>query len=151
MGSRRKSRELAVQVLFQLEFDRGEPGEAFGLISHNFHWRATVQPFARQLVDLVCRNREELDRLIQQASEHWRVARMACLDRTILRIAACELLYAPDIPPKVSIDEAVELGKRLGGDDSSAFINGVLDKVYSLLQEQGRLHKDAPEAGTSGG
>jgi len=130
---------LAIQVLFHLEFSPGDSEEVFDLICDNFHAREPIRSFAKTLVVGVCENKEDLDRLITRASKNWRLERMPRLDRCILRLAVLELLNMEDIPPKVSIDEAVELGKRYGAEDSSSFINGVLDKVYTILAQEGRL------------
>jgi transcription antitermination factor NusB len=139
MGRRRRARELAIQALFHLEFNPGDPGEGFDLICENFHARESVRPFSAQLVQGVYENQSDLDSLIISASRNWRLERMARLDKCILRLAAFEFLFMEDIPPKVSIDEAVEMGKKFGGDDSGSFINGVLDKIYNTLLQQGRL------------
>jgi transcription antitermination factor NusB len=141
MGKRRRARELAIQALFHLEFSPGDPGEVFELICENFDSRESVRPFSRQLVLGVCEKKKELDELIRQASKNWRLERMARLDRCILRLAAFEISYLEDIPPKVSIDEALEIGKKFGGKDSASFINGVLDSIYSTLVRQGQLKK----------
>ena len=81
----------------------------------------------------VCDNLKELDGLIGKTSKNWRLQRIAKVDRCILRIAAYELLYRDDIPPKVSINEAVDLAKKFGAEESGAFINGILDKIYNTL------------------
>ncbi len=141
MGKRRRARELAIQALFHLEFSPGDPGEVFELICETFDSRESVRPFSRQLVLGVCEKKKELDELIRQASKNWRLERMARLDRCILRLAAFEISYLEDIPPKVSIDEALEIGKKFGGKDSASFINGVLDSIYSTLVRQGQLKK----------
>ncbi|HIC86616.1 MAG TPA: transcription antitermination factor NusB [Desulfobacterales bacterium] len=137
MGKRRRSRELALQVLFHLEFSSDEPERAFDLICLNFDTKDAINDFALDLVRGVAENREKLDRWISTASRNWRVERMSRVDRTILRMATYELLYLDDIPPKVSIDEAVELGKKYGNMDSGAFINGILDNIYKQIREQG--------------
>jgi transcription antitermination factor NusB len=139
MGRRRRARELAIQALFHLEFSPGDPGEVLDLICENFHARESLRPFSAHLVQGVCENQSDLDSLIVSASRNWRLERMARLDKCILRLAAFEFLFMEDIPPKVSIDEAVEMGKKFGGDDSGSFINGVLDKIYNTLLQQGRL------------
>ena len=136
MGERRRSRELAIQVLFHFEFNSGDPGVVFDLICENFKSRESTWPFSRKLVLGVLDSKTELDRLITQASRNWRLERMSCLDKCILRMAIFEILFMEDIPPKVSIDEAVELGKKFGSEDSGSFINGVLDKVYNLCREE---------------
>jgi transcription antitermination factor NusB len=139
MGRRRKARELALQVLFHLEFSPDDPSEVFDLLCKHFHSRTSIRPFSLELVRGVCENREQLDRVITQASENWRLDRMSRLDRCVLRLAAFEMLFMEEIPPKVSIDEAVELGKRFGGEDSASFVNGVLDHIYNTHFEEGRL------------
>ena len=141
MGKRRQARELAIQVLFHLEFSPGEPDAVFDLICDNFRSRETAEPFSRRLVLGVCENKTDLDVLIRSASKNWRLERMSRLDRCILRLAAFEISFLKDIPPKVSIDEAVEIGKKFGSEDSGSFINGVLDNIYNTLEKQGRLEK----------
>jgi transcription antitermination factor NusB len=139
MGRRRRDRELAVQVLFHLEFNPGDPRAAFDLICEDFRSKESVKLFSAQLVQGVCEKQDKLDALIVSASKNWRLERMARLDKCILRLAAFEILFMEDIPPKVSIDEAVEIGKKFGGEDSGSFINGVLDNIYNTLLEQGQL------------
>jgi transcription antitermination factor NusB len=136
MGKRRQARELAIQVLFHLEFNSGAPEEVFDLICENFSAQESVMPFSRQLVLGVCEKRKEVDVLIRNASKNWRLERMSRLDRCILRLAAFEISFLEDIPPKVSIDEALEIGKKFGGEDSGRFINGVLDNIYNTLVQQ---------------
>ena len=101
----------------------------------------TGGPFSKELVLGVYEKRPELDRLIIRASKNWRLERMPYVDRSILRMAAFEILYMEDVPPKVSIDEAVDIGKRFGTEDSGSFINGVLDNIYGALVQEGRLKK----------
>lgn len=136
MGKRRHARELAIQVLFHLEFNSGAPEEVFDLICENFSAQESVMPFSRQLVLGVCEKRKEVDVLIRNASKNWRLERMSRLDRCILRLAAFEMSFLEDIPPKVSIDEALEIGKKFGSEDSGRFINGVLDNIYNTLVQQ---------------
>lgn len=95
-----------------------------------------VRPFAEELARGVSLHRDAIDALITSASEHWRIERMSLVDRNVLRIAIYEMLHCPDIPPKVSINEAVELGKAFGTGDSSAFINGILDHI--MLDIEGK-------------
>jgi len=133
MGKRRRSRELAIQVLYHLEFSKDDPAMAFDLICDDFGAPEDIKPFSKELVLGVCVYLEGLDRLIDEASKNWRLERIAKVDRSILRLGAYELLYRDDIPPKVSINEAVDLGKKFGTEESGAFINGVLDKIYSTL------------------
>jgi transcription antitermination factor NusB len=130
MGSRRKARELAVQVLFSMEFGRDDAAIVFDLVCENFPATKTSVPFARDLVLGVCEKRGEIDQLIRRSSRNWRLERISRIDRSILRAAVFEILFCDDIPPKVSIDEAVELGKRFGNAESAGFINGLLDNIY---------------------
>lgn len=111
MGKRRRSRELAIKVLFHLEFSRDDPALAFDLISNNFGAAEEIKAFSKELVEGVYVHIQELDELLSKASQHWRLERIAKVDRTILRMALYELLYRDDIPPKVTINEAVDLGK----------------------------------------
>ena len=140
MGKRRRARELAVQVLFHLEFNPSDPGESFDLLCRSFSPPKEIRAFSKELVLGVWENKGNLDTLIRQASRNWRIERMSRVDRNILRVAVFEVLYVGDIPPKVSIDEAVELGKKYGTDDSGAFVNGVLDHIYNQLN----LKADGP-------
>ncbi len=133
MGKRRRSRELAIKVLFHLEFSGDDPAIAFDLVCNNFGFAEDVQAFSRALVFGVRDNLKELDGLIGKTSKNWRLQKIAKVDRCILRIAAYELLYRDDIPPKVSINEAVDLAKKFGAEESGAFINGIVDKIYNTL------------------
>jgi transcription antitermination protein NusB len=133
MGKRHRARELALQVLFHMEFNPGNPDECFDRICRSFSPPKGIRPFSKQLVLGVCENKGEIDTLISRSSKNWRLDRMSRVDRNILRVAVFEVIYMKDIPPKVSIDEAVELGKRFGTDESGAFINGILDRIYSDL------------------
>jgi len=87
--------------------------------------------FLKRLVLGVLEHFPEMDRLIEQYSEHWRLDRIDMIDRNILRIALFELLYCEEIPPKVTINEAIDLGKRFGSEDSGSFINGILDRIQN--------------------
>lgn len=133
MGKRRHSRELAIKVLFHLEFSKDDPDIAFDLVCNNFGASVDVKLFSKELVSGVYGHLKDLDILIGKASKNWRLERIARVDRSILRLAVYELLYRDDIPPKVSINEAVDLGKKFGTEESGAFINGILDKIYNTL------------------
>ncbi|MBW2056887.1 MAG: transcription antitermination factor NusB [Deltaproteobacteria bacterium] len=133
MGIRRRGRESALQVLYQIDVTRLEAGEALKLFWDNFIHEEEAREFCECLVLGVVRHREEIDRLIEGYAEHWKLSRMTRIDRNILRIAVYELLHCQDIPPKVTINEAVEIGKRFGSEESGAFINGILDRVTQRL------------------
>ncbi len=129
---RRKARELALQVLFSLDFEASSPEEAWNLICKNFNKK--IDPFSKELVFGVWENRKEIDRIIERASKNWRLHRMAKVDKSILRLAVYEMLYRDDIPPKVSINEAIELAKKFGGENESySFVNGILDNIYNTM------------------
>jgi transcription antitermination protein NusB len=132
MSVRRRAREIALQVLYQLDLRPGEPEEALNLYFENFRPSDQAREYCRRLIDGVLENREEIDRLIEENSENWTLKRIAVVDRNILRISAFELLHCPDVPFRVSLDEAIELAKKFGTDDSGSFINGILDRIHSL-------------------
>jgi N utilization substance protein B len=139
MGARRTARERALQALYQLEMTPGSIGEAL-----ESAWAAAEEArkepeavkFARELVEGVMDHQAEIDRLIEQHSHNWRLDRMGRIDRNVLRLGVFELKYRPDIPKKVSLNEAVELGKNFGTEESSAFVNGLLDRVAAALGKQ---------------
>lgn len=97
---------------------------------------ATDPGYYEETVRGVWGRRREIDTLIGEAAEHWRVPRMALVDRNILRLGAYELTHASDIPVAVAINEAVELGKRFGAEDSGAFINGILDRISGIVRKK---------------
>ncbi len=133
MTVRRRAREIALQVLYQLDIDQGVPQEALAVYFENFRPSEKAREFCQRLIEGVSQHREEIDRLIEENAEHWTLKRMAVVDRNILRVATFELIHCPDIPFKASLNEAIELAKKFGNDDSGAFINGILDKVHSLV------------------
>lgn len=135
MGTRRRARECALQLLYMWEFHRGLDHvgrEAFWL--DRGQEEAGIREFATVLVDGVVAQIERVDELIRGASLNWRIDRMATVDRNILRLATFEMLEVAETPLKVILNEAIELSKRYGSEDSSAFVNGVLDKIGSSLR-----------------
>jgi transcription antitermination factor NusB len=141
MGKRHRARELAIQVLFQMEYTPGDPGESFDRVCESFGPPKDVRAYSREVVVGVWEKKADLDRLIRRSSKNWRMERMSRVDRNILRIAIYEVLYRKDVPPKVSIDEAVELGKQYGTEESGAFINGILDHIYNELKAEDAVLK----------
>jgi len=132
MGARRQARELALQALYQLDVaGEGDPGMA--LFWSYFDAEREVQAFARELVEGVAAHRERIDALIAASAEHWRLPRLSRVDLSLLRLATFELLGRPDIPASVTIDEAIEIARRFGSEDSPAFVNGVLDHIAQVL------------------
>lgn len=136
MSFRRRSREIALQVLFQREFNPQAPIEsAFHLFVENFDVEDRVKEFAEFLVNGVTLNKTDLDQVIQTYCQNWKLSRMALVDKNILRISAFELIHAPnEIPAEVSINEAIEIAKRFGSADTSSFVNGVLDNILKSRQ-----------------
>ena len=131
MGDRRLARELALQALFYFDMDRGDPAELLELFCTNFEEMVTdtVKPFFLELVEGVTASRDEINTLLNRCSSNWKISRMPVVDRNIMRIATFELVKRSDIPSSVSINEAVEIGKRFGTRGSGSFINGVLDRI----------------------
>lgn len=129
MGARSSGREAALQMLFAMDTAAHSAERAILDFWDQFPGDAEGRPYADRLVQEVWGVRAEIDAAIQKTAANWRLERMTPVDRNILRVAAYELLHRPDIPLEVIIDEAVELAKEYGADQSSAFVNGVLDKL----------------------
>lgn len=145
-GARRKARELSLQVLFQLDTGAKDqtPEEAFSLFCRSFDAPPEARNYAWELVVGVRQHLNALDAELNQASEHWRLDRMSVVDRNILRLALYEMRHLPDVPLKVSLNEAIDLGKKYGTEESGAFINGVLDRIHH------QLAGEAPSASETG-
>jgi transcription antitermination protein NusB len=128
---RRKSREFALQVLYQLDITKQDVTKTLSQFQDRFSGSEERDEFMDRLVLGVLEHCQEIDRLIEKYSENWRLVRMDIIDRTILRMALFELLYCEEIPPKATLNEAIELGKRYGSEDSGGFINGILDRIQN--------------------
>ena len=139
MGTRRKARELAMQALFYMDMRNDLSVAMLEYFCGNFSPSKKTQPFFSRLVKGVLETRGELDALIEQFSKNWDINRMSCVDRNVMRIAVFELMYCDDIPPKVSINEAVDVGKKFGTKESGAFINGIMDSIRGELEKDGKL------------
>lgn len=131
--SRSQCREWALQFLYQADFTGNLQEEEIRLFCQHFLGQEKIPAYLAKLLKGLAQHREEVDALIARYSEHWRLERMAVVDRNLLRLATYELLYHADIPPKVIINEAVELAKRFGAEESWAFVNGVLDRIRLAL------------------
>ncbi|MFH2138885.1 MAG: transcription antitermination factor NusB [Candidatus Omnitrophota bacterium] len=129
MRKRTKARECALQILYAVDIRNEETQK----VKENYWLGNTedidVKQFSGGLVDGTMEHLTEIDKLISKHTDNWRIERMAVIDRNIIRMATYELLFMADIPPKVSINEAVELAKKFGDDESGRFVNGVLDKI----------------------
>lgn len=132
MRKRTVAREFALQILYQLDIT-SEPAENalenFWSNHKDEEIEASLKEFSSELVKGVARNLEEIDQSIMRYAQNWQLKRMAVVDRNIMRLGAFELLYRQDIPPKVSINEAVELAKKFSGPESGKFVNAILDKI----------------------
>ena len=168
MGSRRQARERAVQFLFQIDMNPEEDLESalehfwlhqrpeiIELIEGKSSWGEqkelppptagdlTIQHFAEPLVRGVIENQDSIDRELSSLATNWDLHRMAGVDRNILRLAVYEMLHRNDIPPVVSINEAVDIAKKFSTDDSGKFVNGILDKMKSRLDRPARTATEA--------
>ncbi|MFV1956535.1 MAG: transcription antitermination factor NusB [bacterium] len=129
MGSRRSARGMAIQILYGLDIN---PGPVGPVLEENLHWRELAdgeREFVRDLVEGTREKMNELDLLIADAAIKWELSRIAVVDRNVLRLAAYEMTEHEKTPAKVIINEAIELAKSFGGEDSGIFVNGVLDRI----------------------
>lgn len=134
MTRRSRAREVVLQLLFQDDLNpAGNPAAADDFLRARLGNSELIE-FARNLLGGVRRNRGELDALLASTAEHWGLERMAATDRNVLRLGAFELLYT-QTPPRVAINEAVELAKRYGTGHSAQFVNGILDRVMSMREK----------------
>lgn len=134
MGYRRKAREYALQMLYQYDISQQSSGLFDGFWSDKVV-QDDIREFANNIVDGVIKNLSMIDEKIRLSASNWSVDRMAVVDRNILRMAIFELLYIRDIPAKVTINEAIEIAKRYGVEESGSFVNGILDRVVKDHQE----------------
>ncbi len=143
MGIRRNARELALQMLYQMDCNRDET-----VPPSPFWQKEKIVPDARdfsaKLLRGVIQHRPEIDQVIRASAEHWSFERMAAVDRNILRLAVYELLHLPEIPHRVTLNEAIEIAKKYGSEDSGAFVNGVLDRIHQDISRS----RVAPHEGT---
>jgi len=135
MGTRRQSRESALKVLYQVEITGQAPRDALASFFEEHGSQEEMREFTELLVMGVMQDQQGLDDMIAQHSTNWKVSRMAAVDKNILRIAVFELRSCPDIPAKVTINEAVEIAKKFGSSESGAFVNGILDNVARAMDK----------------
>ncbi len=131
--SRRQGREFALQVLYQVDLTGTEPHQALALFWQNFEPGIKGREFTTDLVEGSWRERERLDTLIADAAEHWRLGRLPKVDLNLLRLGTYELLIYPDLSVGVTINEAIEIARRYCSDDAPMFINGVLDRIATVV------------------
>lgn len=144
MGTRRKSRELALQALYQEELAGSDFRLDFEEFCVHFQVSKKAIPYARRLVEGVQQQREPINQRISRFAENWRLERMSVIDRNILRLAVFEIYFQDDVPISVAINEAVEIAKRYSTDDSGPFINGILDAMAK--EAAGDQEKEAGKA-----
>ena len=144
MSTRRDGRELALQALYSKDLVLQDVNYALKRIIESFgegeeptlEVNSKAYAFASELVNGVVAHLTDIDRRIADQSKHWSMARMARVDLNILRMAVFELLYRPDIPKNVTMNEAIEVAKRFGAEDSASFVNGILDEIASTVTDK---------------
>jgi len=132
MGKRRRARELALQVLYQLDIREERSEHILQEFWEENDVEQDVRNFANTLIKGVEEKKLEIDKLLTEFAFNWNLSRMSVIDRTILRLGSFEILFLKEIPPAVSINEAIELAKIFGTDDSFKFINGILNRVKEM-------------------
>lgn len=142
MGKRRKARESTLQILFQLEFDNSEPEKTIKQYWKHRVASEQIREYSSWLVKGIISHLEDIDRIIQSVSEHWRLSRMALVDRNILRMAVFELLFEESIAPAIIINEAIEIAKKYSNEEAAVFVNGVLDAVRKKLESEKKSEKE---------
>ena len=139
MRKRTKAREAALKILYAIDITGDEPKKCI-----DSHWEESdekdieVKTFANSLVLGASNKRKEIDKIISECATNWQLNRMAVIDRNILRFAAYELLFAEEIPPKVTINEAIDIAKRYGDSESGKFVNGILDKIHKDIEKKAK-------------
>ena len=133
MGKRHQARELALKVLFQLESSSDDPEEVLQYHAAEGAATSDVANFAGQLVRGVIANREKLDAVLSETSEHWKLEQMAKVDRIVLRIAVYEITIDRHVPTKAAINESIELAKTFSGEEAGRFVNGILGRVAASV------------------
>ncbi len=146
-ADRRNARILALQALYEVDVSRHEGGNALAaLLAEEAHSEESAS-YARVLVSGVRDNVERIDALIAETATSWPIDQLSVVDRNILRLAVYELLYGQGIPPKVALNEAIDLGKEFGSENSGSFINGILDALYSKLLKDNADPRDHGKPG----
>lgn len=135
MGRRRKAREDTLRILFRLEFENKQIEKTLDQYWKSKKASEEIKEYSTWLVNGVISDQAKIDNIIQQVSEHWRISRMALIDRNILRMAVFELLYEENIAPAIVINEAIEIAKKYSGEEAATFVNGILDAVRKDLKD----------------
>jgi N utilization substance protein B len=143
MGARRKARETAMKVLYSLEFNAQEAETTAELVAQDAELPDEVRGYAATIVAGVQQHAEAINETVARTSKRWRIERMSAIDRNILRLATWEILHREDVPVKVAINEAIEIAKKFGTQESASFVNGILDRIAEV---SGRLTREEREA-----
>lgn len=138
MGQRRKSRELAMQALYYIDMSKDDAETALRLFCKYSDEEADMDTFFKEIVEGAIANKAEIDELIEKFSSNWKLSRMSGTDRNVIRISVFEILFCPDIPSTVAINEAIDIGKKYGTKDSGAFINGILDAISQNIEKESK-------------
>jgi len=129
MGIRRKAREMALKAAFEIDFSGSTCDDVIENIASNQKLEDDVMSFMQELLEDFKIHSADIDKIVEKHSNNWKLSRMASVDRNILRLGVLEIMYKPDIPKNVTINEYLEIAKKYGTEDSSSFINGILDKI----------------------
>jgi N utilization substance protein B len=143
MGKRHLAREVALQVIFELEHHDADPETALGYHLEETSLTPAQEAFARSLITGTLEHRDVIDAQISEASTHWRLDQMAGVERAVLRLCTYELMFSADVPPKAAVNESIELAKTFGGDESGRFVNGVLGRIMAGESVAARPAEDA--------
>jgi len=146
MGRRRKAREETLCILFRLEFENKQIEKTLNQYWENKKTSEEIKDYSTWLVNGIISDQAKIDNIIQQISEHWRISRMALVDRNILRMAVFELLYEENIAPAIVINEAIEIAKKYSGDEAATFVNGILDAIRKNLKDIKKSLKEKEHA-----
>ena len=139
--SRREARQVALQLLYAIELSGNATRPTVDAFLKNCHCEAKLDSFIRKLVDLTVDHRDEYNDVVRKFSANWEFSRIALIDLIIMRMAICEFLQFYEIPPKVTIDESIELAKEFSTTKSGGYINGMLDSVLLDMKERNQLVK----------
>ncbi len=142
MGQRRKAREHTLRILFQMEFEDSDPQGAVTQYWESRKAAGEVKEYSTWLAKGIALHQKKIDSLIQSVSEHWRISRMALVDRNILRMAVFELLCEDSIAPAIVINEAIEIARRYSGDEAATFVNGILDAIRKSMEKKKKPAKE---------
>ena len=145
---RTQSRECALQILYQYEMNPEPLPELFKKFweQQEGSFDPEVRDFAEKLASGTCEHQKDIDPVIERYADNWDLPRMAMIDRNVMRLATYELLYLADVPPKVTINEAVNLAKKFSQEESGKFVNGILDKINHTEKQRNPKPDDPPAA-----